>query len=145
MPVKITDKGIFEYTGGETERKQIREGKYYSLLSIDPTTRNLLKEEVYLLETDAKVATYTYEYENTPGVMSKVDLPVWYYAYRNHMSYWDNGAGNLYFNYSNNLVKKIIDDDLNEVRKTVEISYEYNQAGFPVRMICENDMFEISY
>lgn len=143
MPVTITDKGIYEYSADGPVK--VEEGNYYAFLTFDPVTRSLLKEEVYSFKTSEMVATFSYEYEETPGVMSKVDLPLWFYAYKMHMSYWENSASNLYFNYSQNLTRKVIEDTRNSSHTDIRYSYEYNKSGFPVKMFAGNKGFSISY
>lgn len=143
IPVKITDLGIFEYRDSGLE--EIEKGNYYAFLTYDPNTRSLLKEEVFSIKTSEKIASFTYEYEQTPAVMSKVDLPLWFYAYKTHMSYWESSLNNLYFNYSENLIRKVIDDDLNNRHSDIRYTYEYNADGFPVRMFTGSEGFSINY
>lgn len=143
IPVKISDIGVFEYREGVLEK--VEEGNYYAFLSYDPDTRSLLKEEVYSVKTSEKIASFAYEYESTPGVMSKVDLPLWFYSFRTHMSYWVNNSSNLYFNYSENLVRKTIVDEQNNTHSDIRYTYEYNKAGFPVKMFTGSEGFSISY
>jgi len=134
VPLKITEVGSMGHIDGQVQK--VRDGKYYTLVTIDPQTKNFLMAEKYIIETSEKVSTYAYEYADTPGIMSKIDLPLWYFAYIN---YWSAAVGDtynlLYFNYSGNVVKKIVDDDLHPFHGTVEYKYEYNKAGYPVKLI----------
>lgn len=143
IPVTITDKGIYKYH--ENGLEKIEEGNYYAFLTFDPVTRSLLKEEVYSFKTSERVATFTYDYESTPGVMSKVDFPLWFYAHKMHMSFWVNDPNNLYFNYSENLVRKVIDDTRGNQYSEIPYSYEYNKDGFPVKMFSGKEGFSIVY
>lgn len=133
IPVRITELGGFPHPLDlETEQTK---GKYYALLDFDPDTKNLLKQELYLIETSEKVASYEFEYNETPGVMSKIDLPLWFFAYK---CYAANGFGinysALYFNHSNNLIKALVSDSENEIYSTYMLQYEYNKAGFPIKL-----------
>lgn len=143
IPVKITDVGIFENRGEGLEK--VEDGIHYAVFTFDPVTRSLLKEEVYSIETSERVVTFTYEYEPTPGAMSNVDLPLWFFTYNIHKSYWEGGYNNLYFNYSENLIRKVIDDKQNNKHTDIRYTYAYNKAGFPVGMYTGESGFRISY
>ena len=80
------------------------------------------------------IATRTYEYEDTPGIFSKVDLPLWFYAYINQVGFL-LGTNIAYMNYFNNISKTSYEPtEPSDKDKAGEISYnyKYNKDGFPI-------------
>jgi hypothetical protein len=131
LPVKITQTGSFAggFPPGE-ERQLLQAGRNYSLFSYDASTLSLLKEEVFLIENDKRIGVYTYEYENTPGVIGRMNAPLWFYIYRSSNTY----TPGIYLHYARNLSKATINInvDENQWHETFDYSYEYNKAGYPV-------------
>jgi hypothetical protein len=135
LPVKITQTGLFAsgFPPGE-ERQLLQAGRYYSLFSYDASTLSLLKEEVFLIENDKRIGVYTYEYENTPGVIDRMNAPLWFYIYHSSNPY----TPGIYLHYARNLSKASIkvDENLNidenQWHRTLDYSYEYNKAGYPL-------------
>ncbi|MDR1600957.1 MAG: hypothetical protein LBS42_00825 [Tannerella sp.] len=132
FPVKITDAGAWS-VGKGGERTKEHDGEYCSLFSWDASTGLLLKEEVREIKTSQVVAVYTYKYDNAPGVMSKVDCPLWFYAYWNRQRHYAIGIYNALFSgYANNLVEATVDDDLNDRHEVLQYAFDYSSEGFPV-------------
>lgn len=133
IPVKITDLGIYSHTGADGELSKIKEGKYYSAFIYEQTTKNLVKQTVYDISTSIVVATYEYEYDKNLGAISKIDLPLWYYAYKAYINRdYRNVYNSLFFNYSNNIQKETIDTE--EGKSVVNYNYQYNKSNTPVSM-----------
>lgn len=149
VPVKITDKGVYET--GETNPELVREGNYYTLFSFDPSTRNLLQQKTYDITSSELISSYEYEYDRSYGMMSKVDLPLWFIAYWLHTGksgYWDP-VSNLFFNYSNNLRKVTVFDSAADPQNyVINYNYQYNRGEYPFFMennIHEGNMLSITY
>lgn len=132
LPAKITDMGNYRLT--TSGREKISDGEYYSLFSFDAATSSILKEEVYRISDGEKVATYTYKYEDTPGVLSKIDFPKWFNAYWNSRMAHLTGYRKLFFSHTVNLSEVVIDDSVNGVSETRRYTYEYNKNNYPVAM-----------
>lgn len=140
FPVKITDLGSFDRIDGNLI--QMREGAKYAKITIDPTTKNLLKREVFKLKNSELIATYSYEYENTPGTMSSIDWPLWLFIYLcdgNSTSY--TSSYRQFFNYKNNLIKETAFNKEEGINCTVNYTYTYNQNGYPIT--ATNDRYEV--
>lgn len=131
LPVKITELGLYSSNPKEAENP-IYEGEYYADFDYDPTTFDLKKLTVYDKKTNTKVATYTYEYDGKPGVLSKVNLPLWYYAYKAYAgkTYW-SGYDKI-IRGGSNLLKETI--ELADGTETVNWTYRYNEAGYPIAL-----------
>ncbi|MCD7900857.1 MAG: hypothetical protein LUH22_13600 [Bacteroides sp.] len=138
FPIKITDAGLYHRT--EEGMVMRREPEYFSVLSYDPGSNRLMKEEFFDIKTLESIALYSYEYEDTPGVMSKVDIPAWFSIYWNHYSsYSVNRYNILFLCYANNLSAVKVRDDRYPVKeKEVEYAYRYNDNHFPVRLTSTN-------
>jgi hypothetical protein len=140
IPVKITDIGTYSFSGEEIPRLE-GEKEYYSEFTYDPETKNLLNQVLYSKNSSEAIATYTYEYDSNPGIMSDVNLPLWfytYYAYHNSHIY-----GGLFFNHHNNIIKETIDSNIMTGQVVVNYKYQYNSEGFPISM--ENNFYEVNY
>ncbi|MDR2809290.1 MAG: hypothetical protein LBB84_01870 [Tannerellaceae bacterium] len=132
FPIKITEAGIYSIGGGGVITK-VREGEYYTLFTWDTSTKQLLKKETCRIETSEVVATYTYRYDNAPGIMSQIDCPIWLYTYWNHERYYALGTYHaLFFGHTNNLVEATIEDELNDRHEVLTYIYNYSPEGFPV-------------
>lgn len=142
-PVRITDIGAFER--GPEGLTKVRDGVKYVKITIDPTTKNILKNEVFSLENSELLATYSYEYDNNPGTMSKIDWPLWLFIYycNNNSSYY-NSYYRQFFNYKNNLVKETADDKAESTNYTVNYTYTYNKNGYPVSASNDKSLYENS-
>ncbi|PXV68903.1 hypothetical protein CLV62_101169 [Dysgonomonas alginatilytica] len=141
IPVKITDVGVYSHTGSNGEITKIREGESYAIFTYDLTTKNLLNQTVYNKITSEATASYTYEYDDKYGVVSRLDMPLWFYAfyaYRNKD--YRNDYGCIFFNYSNNVIKETV-TNITEGTKPSIITYniQYNNDNFPTLM--GNDLY----
>lgn len=135
IPVRITDRGIDSASGINGEFTKIREGEHYGVFSYDPVTKSLKSQAIYSIKTGKIVAAYTYEYDSNIGTISKVDLPLWYYAYMVYRSRDSASAyDRLFFNYSNNIVKESIDSDNIAVKDVINYTYKYNKENAPILM-----------
>ena len=135
-PVKITDMGIFSYTGVNGEISKIAEGDYYAVFTYNQATKNLTRLVVYDKISTEEVASYDYEYDNNVGAVSKMGLPLWYYAYKAFMLRDSNDIFHkIYFNHSNNIIfEKVTAASHNPEQNTYEYIYKYNKANTPVSM-----------
>ncbi len=132
IPVKITEIGVFS-PGTTGELSKVRDGKYYAAFVHNQTTKNLVKQTVYNISTSQIVSTYEYEYDNNQGAISKIDLPLWYYAYKAYINReYRNVYNRLFFNYSNNIQKETADTE--EGESVVNYSYQYNKSNTPASM-----------
>ena len=134
LPFKVTFAGIYQQTAdGE---KQIKEGDRYALLTFDPATRQLLKQEVFDNESNLLVK-YTYEYDNASGSISHLEFPMcflgwWYYQYVN-----SNDFENIQFLNRRNNITKITSENREGNISTVTYTYKYNENNFPVSVFCD--------
>ena len=143
VPSKISEDGIFSHTGANGEVTKTSEGQYYATFNYDQASR-LLKLIVSEKNTEETVITYKYEYDNNTGSISKLNLPLWYYAYT---AYRDRKSSNPYekffLNYINNIQKEtFITKDTNE-ESFKNYTYEYNKDKTPTLMGC--DAYGLSY
>ncbi|MDR2118541.1 MAG: hypothetical protein LBP25_03280, partial [Tannerellaceae bacterium] len=83
FPVSITETGVYSIGEGGVQTK-IKEGEYSTRYTWDTSAKQLLKEEICCIETGEVVATYAYRYDSAPGVMSRIDCPIWLHTYRNY-------------------------------------------------------------
>lgn len=141
IPVKITETGMYSHSGADGELSKVRDGKYYSVFTYEQSTKNLVKQVVYNISTSAIAATYEYEYDNSPGAISKIDLPLWYYAYEAYRNRdYASAYSRLFFNYSNNILKETIDTEEGET--IVNYTYRYKKSNTPASM--GNDVLGLS-
>lgn len=141
IPAKITEIGMYSHSGANGELSKVRDGKYYSEFTYEQSTKNLLKQVVYNISTSAIAATYEYEYDNSPGAISKIDLPLWYYAYKAYINReYRNVYSRLFFNYSNNIQKEMVDTE--EGESIVNYTYQYKKNNTPISM--SNDVYGLS-
>lgn len=144
LPTKITDKGVFQMTS-EGEKK-LWDGKYYSILTFDTSTKNLLKLEKFNLEDSTLITTYTFKYSSQPGSMSNVELPSWFFAYwyqRNpHIS---ELLSRQFLNNKNTLMEETITDKASGESNTIHYKYSYNDKTYPVSIENGEKIMEIRY
>lgn len=137
MPTKITEEG--SYTSGH-DNQVVKIGQYYALFEYD-TSKNIVKQTVYSIENGEVAETYKYEYDTNIGVLSKIDLPTWYYVYMNFLGRNSNElSSRLYLNYSNNIIKETTSQ--NEV---YSYGYTYNEAKAPTSMTLTTSTISITY
>lgn len=142
LPAKITDMGYFEPSSEGYQK--LYNGKDYSVLTFDPVTKNLLKRDIFSLKDSILLKAYTYKYDNSPGSMSRVELPSWFYAY-----WYQNYAGTAIFsqflNHHNNMTEETVTDkETGEIHTTYN-KYAYNGESYPVSCDNGNVVFEIRY
>lgn len=141
FPVKATETGLFSITG-PNQLTKVWDGKNYAVFEYDRTTRNLIKQTVYDKKTSDVVATYTYEYDNNPGALSRMELPLWYYAYRAYGNRdYNYNYSSLFFNYANNLLKETINKEETSEADITNYIYQYNNNNTPIVM--DNDKNEV--
>ncbi|MDR2917554.1 MAG: hypothetical protein LBV74_22410 [Tannerella sp.] len=145
-PIKITDIGIFDHIGPKGEISKIEEGQYYGLFTYDQTTKNLTRLVVYDKTTSKEIATYEYEYDDNTGAISKIDLPLWFYAHKAYGNRdYRTSYSRLFFNYSNNLIKETVTLTDNTPQATFHYIYQYNKDSAPVSIQKdESDMDKLS-
>lgn len=73
IPIKMTYKGLYF-----PEFEKYYNYTYHSSFTFDSQTQELLKEEIFFENSSDIIYTYTYEYEDSPGIFSKVNLPLWF-------------------------------------------------------------------
>ena len=140
LPVKITDTGAFQMTG-EGEKK-LWDGKFYYVLTFDPSTKNLLKREKFDLEDSTLITSYTFQYNNQPGSMSQVELPLWYFV---HCSSATGPSSRQYLNYRNTLTEETVTDGKTGDAHTTYYKYVYNKNAYPVSVDNGEEKMEIRY
>lgn len=144
LPMRITELGFYSSDPDRAE-SPLQEGLYYGDFAYDPTMESLLKLTIYNKETNEKVATYTYEYDDKPGAISKIDLPLWYYAYRAYRNRAYFGDYNKLFDcHVNNILGVTIDEVAPEDDAATEVvwTYDYNDENYPVTQT--NNRFDLS-
>lgn len=129
--VHITDIGSFEYRTDSLYK--VREGIRQCKITLDPSTKNILKREEFSLEKSELVATHSYEYDNNPGTMSHIDWPLWLYIYscESRSTLYDS-PNRQFFNYKNNLIKETVDNKAENTSYTVNYTYTHNKNGYPI-------------
>lgn len=129
IPIKMRYKGLYF-----PEFEKYYNYTYHSSFTFDSQTQELLKEEIFFENSSDIIYTYTYEYEDSPGIFSKVNLPLWFYAYCSHQfRNSTTGIELLFTNYANNIIEKNIDllvDDM-ILNTRINYTYSYNKDGFP--------------
>lgn len=135
IPIKITEVGIYDRTGTSGELSKVMDGKYYAVFTYDSDNKNLIKQTLYNKSTSEIVTTYDYEYDNNLGIMSKIDLPLWFYAYKAYGARdFRNTYNRIYFNYCNNVIKETISDVSVTRQNVFNYNYQYNKADVPISM-----------
>jgi hypothetical protein len=142
LPQRITELGIYSRNNEKGELSLIKEGDYSTELTYDPVKKNLIKMEKFVKKSDELLMSYSFEYDDNPGIMSKVDLPLWYYAYQMYRGGDNRDGYNRFFCFYchfNNIVKERITGEFAEgVAITEDLSiyytYEYNKKGYPVSL-----------
>lgn len=133
IPVKITDLGTYSHLGANGELSKVRDGEYYSVFAYEQATKNLVKQTIYKISTSTIVATYEYEYDKNPGAISKIGLPLYYYAYKAYLNRDYRSVYNrLFFNYSNNILKEMVDTE--EGESIINYTYQYKKSNTPASM-----------
>ena len=129
-PVQITELGYFQQTKKGLE--QVGEGKEYTLFSYDPTTGLLSGTDKYTLSDGQLLISYRFSYENSPGIMSQVDLPVWFSIYWG-TQYLDghNSIDLQFLNYKSNLREIKINPQEGDPT-VLPLHYTYNKSDYPV-------------
>lgn len=129
FPVKISDLGFFEQ--GADGLKKIEEGETYTLLTYDPSTKNLIKREIFSLKDSLLQQTYTYKYDMAHGLMDQVKLPLWFAGYWNNIHATNRLHYRLFFNYTNNLTEETIENKTDNSTHTIRYEYTYNNNDYP--------------
>lgn len=147
IPIKMTYKGLYF-----PEFEDYNNYTYHSSFTFDSQTQKLLKEEIFFENSSDIIYTYTYEYEDSPGIFSKVNLPLWFYVYCCHQfRNSTTGIELLFTNYANNILEKnialLVDDMILNTR--INYTYSYNKNGFPSIVTThnrdeENDEFTVN-
>lgn len=131
LPAKITELGIYVRT--DEGLKQMTEGKTYISFTYDPSTRNLLKYERFCIQDRTLQATYAFQYDQSPGTMSRIDTPAWfpvYWTYRR--SYSSDIYDWQFLNYKNNIVEVTVDDKEKLLQSVITFQYTYNKNDYPI-------------
>lgn len=135
VPVKMTEVGIYGRTGANGELSKLMDGRYYAVFTYDSESKNLIKQVLYNKSTAEIEATYIYEYDSNLGIVSKIDLPLWFYAYEAYGARnFKNNYNRVYFNYSNNLIKETINAVDIPKLDVSNYNYQYNKGNTPVLM-----------
>jgi len=145
LPVKVTFTGIFQQ--GPNGEKQIEEGGGYALLTFDPTTRQLLEQEVYDKESNLRVKN-TYEYDNASGSISHLELPLYFLGWWYYNHAYSSGFKDVQFLNHRHNITKITSENSKEERSSATYTYKYNENDFPVSEFCnkgEGEEVEIRY
>lgn len=145
LPTRITYTGIYQQTG--KGRELVQEWGLYALLTFDPATRLLVKQEVFDKDSNLRT-TYTYEYDNASGSFSHTELPIhllgWlYYRYAGSHDF----KTVQYLNRRHNIIK-ITEEDRENGISTTTYTYKYNEKLFPVAVSCNKwngEEIEIKY
>lgn len=130
-PVRITDIGV--YSRGPQGLEKVHDGERYVNITLDPSTKSILKMEVYDIGGSEVQTTYSYQYDNSPGTMSRVNSDLWfsvYWAYTHSYPY--NTTDLQFFNYANNMIKETIIDKIENKTLVLNANYTYTKKGFPV-------------
>lgn len=143
LPVKITDMGVFQMTA-EGEKK-LKDGENYSILTFDPGTKNLLKIEEFSLKESELITTRTFTYDNLPGSMSQVELPVWFFGYWFQKSSYATTNFRQFLNYRNTLTEETVTDGSTGNSRTIYYKYTYNKNTYPISVDNGKDIMEIKY
>lgn len=108
-------------------------GTSYFLFSYDPTTLNLTAINRFSLPVQQLQASYTFEYDQSPGSMSQVDFPAWlpaYWAYK--YSSMPNIVYLQFLNHQNNLTKMTRRTSDSSSPLVIQYDYTYNKADYPI-------------
>lgn len=144
LPIKITDLGAFQMTS-EGEKK-IWDGRNYSILTFDPSTKNLSKLEIFSLEDSKLITTHTFIYNNQTGSMSLVELPLWFFVFWFQKNLYPAGSyPRQFLNYRNTLTEEAITDGETGETHTIRYKYTYNENSYPVTVDNGEEEMEIRY
>lgn len=131
IPIKMTYKGL---DFPELENSFNPNISYYSQFTFAPQTSKLLKEEIFYQNYSDIIYSYTYEYEESPGIFNEINLPLWFHAYCCHYARnATTGFELLFANYTNNVLEKNIDLFVDDMILNTRINYvySYDKCGFP--------------
>lgn len=136
IPIKMKYKGLYF-----PEFNDYYNYAYYSSFTFDTQTQKLLKEEIFSENTSDIIYTYTYEYEDSPGIFSEINLPLWFHAYCSHqLRNSTTGIELLFINYMNNISEKnielLVDDVI--ISQKINYTYSHNKNGFPNSVTTHN-------
>lgn len=144
LPIKITDLGAFQMTG--EGYKKIGDGRNYSILTFDPSTKNLAKLEIFSLEDSKLITTHTFTYNNQPGSMSQMELPSWFFVFWFQKSLYSTGVyPRQYLSHQNTLTEEAITDGETGNTQTIHYKYVYNKQSYPVSVDNGKESMEIKY
>lgn len=144
LPIKITDLGAFQMTSEGYNK--IGDGKNYLILSFDSSTKNLLKLEIFNLEDSRLITTHTFTYNNQPGSMSQVELPLWFFSFWFQKSSYSTGTyPRQFLNHQNTLTEETITDGETGNTQTIHYKYTYNKSSYPVSVDNGEESMEIKY
>lgn len=143
LPAKITDIGVFEMTA--EGKKKLRDGENYSILTFDPSTKNLLKSEEFSLKDSKLITSHTFTYNNQPGSMSQVELPVWFFGYWFQKNSYTASNFRQFLHYRNTLTEETITDGSSGNSRTIYYKYTYNKNTYPISVDNGSETMEIIY
>lgn len=144
LPAKITDMGTFQITS--EGYKKVQDGKNYSTLTFDPSTKNLLKLELFSLEESKLITAYSFKYSDQPGSMCQVELPLWFFCYWFQKSLYNTGPyPRQFLNYRNTLTEETITDGSTGNSHTIYYKYTSNGNAYPTSVDNGEDVMKITY
>lgn len=127
-PIKITDKGMY-LPGPDREKEE--DGVYYTEFIYDDSG-NLTRMDKFTIADSEMVEYCTFKYDDAPGVMNKMNTPLWFKTYWNYThSYTTSGYSKMFLNHVNN-VTEMFKQNEDGLRWTETYTYTYNKEGFPV-------------
>ncbi len=134
IPSKITYLGGFQHMPPSGELQQVEAGSQFSVNMIfDNISGNIIKLTMVNKNTLELVATYDYEYDNNPGIFSKTEFPLWFYALQIfNQKDSPNVPSRMFLCHTNNIIKETITNPSGH--SVVEYNYNYNSLGYPVSM-----------
>lgn len=148
LPIKTTNKGYFNHDGSKKDTPEY--SSCYATYTYDSSDR-LSKNEVYNIETNKLIETSVFEYENTPGMMSKSGVETWYnvYLFNNLLTLYSDETkyeindssyspiAMVSLNYINNISK--ISVTSGEKTSIINYTYTYNKEGYPITVMAKSD------
>lgn len=127
-PIKITDTGVYSLN---PEREKEADGRYYTEFSYDDSG-NLTRMDKFTIADSEMVEYCTFKYDEAPGVMNKMNTPLWFKTYWNYThSYNTSGYSKMFLNHVNN-VTEMFKQNEDGLRWTETYTYTYNKEGFPI-------------
>ena len=137
LPIKIND--IEDGISIESEGYCVREFFYYPNT---PIIRQIRMSNKY-----STGSTYTYEYDNYPGMMCSINNPIWFMMYYKEMI----SGGNEFMCYVNNVAKVMYSYRSSSGTLYTDIAYDsqytYDDDNFPISIaeLIRDDYFTINY